>query len=122
MVLPIVRVFLFAFIRLLFVAAFGHFQFIHARQTVVVVRNYIVVERKKEIKKERKKERSVLVSYKKPDTNRCSTIALARVSPVKAAKAAANFFAFFFVVVVVVLWEERKRPLLSPFIILTNNR
>ena len=82
----------------------------------VVVRNYIVVERKKE----RKKERSVLVSYKKPDTNQCSTIALARVSPVKAAKAAANFFAFFFVVVVV-LWEERKRPLLSPFI-LTNNR
>jgi hypothetical protein len=67
----------------------------------------------------------VLVSYKKPDTNRCSTIALARVSPVKAAKAAANFFAFFFVVVVVVVvvvvWEERKRPLLSPFI-LTNNR
>ena len=66
----------------------------------------------------------MLVSYKKPDTNRCSTIALARVSPVKAAKAAANFFAFFFVVVVVVVvvvWEERKRPLLSPFI-LTNNR
>ena len=64
----------------------------------------------------------MLVSYKKPDTNRCSTIALARVSPAKAAKAAANFFTFFFVVVVVVLWEERKRPLLSPFILTNKNK